>query len=750
MMKGILDFLTSENEQAALLRSIFVFKIVPMLNPDGVVFGNNRVSLSGVDLNRTWKRPVKAEHPTIWHWKSTIRDLRNVYDVVMFVDLHGHSRKMNTFMYGCDDKRKPKPTVRVFPKLLSWNQYGKKYVSFADCCFAVKKGREGTGRVVVSKELGIQNAYTLEATFCGADFGPLKDAHFNIAHLCESGRALIDTLLDYYMPNPAQREKAAVLLKQASERKSARDRSERMAEARRAMQQSIRVDESILNEADLSKCAGESEAPDALDGAMDNTNVDEDSDGASDAGSDYYGGGGGRGDRAAEERRASLGSKGNSNRSNSDRELSVQGSAASKLNSFMIENESRKKESGGGTFSGSMVVGTNSGNSGGNSSSSSSSNRQGSAGAGSALMAGGSVSSGFSASLGSAGSSVRPFGGFEKDRGNTSAKRGGVSVINGFMNPNSSSDLSSGSSSAVTTASLKGGGVGGISGASPRSQYSNSEGRMGVGGDNNSATDMRSRINSSPRIFGSNVRKDSSESLSILPGNPLRTTRAASIGSVAGSVVGNNGSGAIILSNSPVPTSSGSATSAASQSWLLSTLTRDPSAQMSNERISLLSARNGSPGPPVPVGSMSGGALPNPLSLPSSASSLSDITGTSPANRNRNLISTKSSTNVMTGGGGTTGSSSSSNNGAVTTVSGLATGINVGGGPSGGSGGRGDVGSGSFSSIGGVSGGVNSSSSSSSAGGRSSSLRSRNVATSSSYDSMNDLDTLLPRVGGGA
>lgn len=83
-------------------------------------------------------------------------------------------------------------------------------MSFADCCFAVKKGREGTGRVVVSKELGIHNSYTLEATFCGADFGPLKDVHFNTAHLCESGRALIDTLLDYFLPNPQQREKVGV------------------------------------------------------------------------------------------------------------------------------------------------------------------------------------------------------------------------------------------------------------------------------------------------------------------------------------------------------------------------------------------------------------------------------------------------------------------------------------------------------------------------------------------------------------
>lgn len=63
------------------------------------------------------------------------------------------ARSLAARRYGCDDKRKPKPTVRVFPKLLSWNQYGRKYVSFADFCFAVKKGREGTGRVVVSKEV---------------------------------------------------------------------------------------------------------------------------------------------------------------------------------------------------------------------------------------------------------------------------------------------------------------------------------------------------------------------------------------------------------------------------------------------------------------------------------------------------------------------------------------------------------------------------------------------------------------------
>ena len=36
------------------LRKQFVFKIVPMMNPDGVVVGNYRKSFSGSDLNRTY------------------------------------------------------------------------------------------------------------------------------------------------------------------------------------------------------------------------------------------------------------------------------------------------------------------------------------------------------------------------------------------------------------------------------------------------------------------------------------------------------------------------------------------------------------------------------------------------------------------------------------------------------------------------------------------------------------------------
>lgn len=52
MMHGVLEFLTSEDPEAAALRDKYIFKIIPMLNPDGVINGNYRCGLVGADLNR--------------------------------------------------------------------------------------------------------------------------------------------------------------------------------------------------------------------------------------------------------------------------------------------------------------------------------------------------------------------------------------------------------------------------------------------------------------------------------------------------------------------------------------------------------------------------------------------------------------------------------------------------------------------------------------------------------------------------
>ena len=197
MMRGALDFLTSNNPNAKLLRQAYVIYVVPMLNPDGVIFGNNRCGLAGVDLNRQWKTPVKSLHPTVFALKSMLQEQKTVREISMYIDLHGHSRKYNIFMYGCEEKKRPNPKVRAFPKFFSLHNVGKKYVSYADCSFHVRKGRESTARVVVSRDIGIPLSYTVEATFCGADSGPLKYCHMNTGHLEEVGIALVDSFIQY-------------------------------------------------------------------------------------------------------------------------------------------------------------------------------------------------------------------------------------------------------------------------------------------------------------------------------------------------------------------------------------------------------------------------------------------------------------------------------------------------------------------------------------------------------------------------
>jgi hypothetical protein len=163
MMKGIIDFLCSDCEEASYLRNSFVFKIIPMMNPDGVVSGNYRTSLAGCDLNRRWINPNGVLHPEIYYAKQMILKLSTQRQIAMICDLHGHSGASNIFMYGNDVKDNPMET-RVFPMLLSKIS---DCFSFPQCCFKMSKGKFGTARINLFHEFSIPNIYTIEASFSG-------------------------------------------------------------------------------------------------------------------------------------------------------------------------------------------------------------------------------------------------------------------------------------------------------------------------------------------------------------------------------------------------------------------------------------------------------------------------------------------------------------------------------------------------------------------------------------------------------
>jgi len=68
VFEGFLDKLAENAGDSAVL-SNYVVKMVPCMNPDGVVCGNYRSSLAGVDLNRQWILPSQDLHPEVFYTK---------------------------------------------------------------------------------------------------------------------------------------------------------------------------------------------------------------------------------------------------------------------------------------------------------------------------------------------------------------------------------------------------------------------------------------------------------------------------------------------------------------------------------------------------------------------------------------------------------------------------------------------------------------------------------------------------------
>ena len=195
-MHGLINFLLSDVPDAVALRNTFIFKIVPMMNPDGVIHGNYRCSLAATDLNRRYANCSSYLHPTVHSLRSMLGDLQETRGVHLYLDIHGHSKKKNVFLYGCDIVQQPENWVRrdleyknrmevlgqrvhsrTFAKVLcglsnsSLKESKRKgYFNYDDCKFTVSKGKRGTGRVVAWRDIGIEGSYTIELSFCGTGF----------------------------------------------------------------------------------------------------------------------------------------------------------------------------------------------------------------------------------------------------------------------------------------------------------------------------------------------------------------------------------------------------------------------------------------------------------------------------------------------------------------------------------------------------------------------------------------------------
>ncbi|XP_075246173.1 uncharacterized protein LOC142339779 isoform X2 [Convolutriloba macropyga] len=206
VLEGFLDFITSQHHIAQVLRKQYIFKVVPCLNPDGVIVGNYRCSLFGRDMNRNYRRPKREFFPTIWHVKNLIERTMQRNEVLMYVDLHGHSRRHNVFMYGCDasylegEAELPENYLneRLFPFLMSMK--GPELFSFSKSKFHIKKCKESTGRVVMFRDYKIFNSFTMETSLSGSNTCATMTQpgkHFGIQDLKRVGHVFGEALFEY-------------------------------------------------------------------------------------------------------------------------------------------------------------------------------------------------------------------------------------------------------------------------------------------------------------------------------------------------------------------------------------------------------------------------------------------------------------------------------------------------------------------------------------------------------------------------
>lgn len=178
MLDGVLKaLLHPTDKRAAALRSHFQFKIVPILNPDGVYNGYFRLDGGGVNLNRCYIAPERDRFPSVYAVKAYVEYLATVCPLQAYFDLHGHSSKRGCFLFGNALPPDDLLETRVFTRLVHLNS---SFFEYSECDFSEKSmfskdpkdehSKEGSGRVSLYRQTGVQHCYTVE---CNANIGRL-------------------------------------------------------------------------------------------------------------------------------------------------------------------------------------------------------------------------------------------------------------------------------------------------------------------------------------------------------------------------------------------------------------------------------------------------------------------------------------------------------------------------------------------------------------------------------------------------
>jgi hypothetical protein len=122
----------------------------------------------------------------------------NPEEIMAFIDMHGHSRKKNVFIYGPSvplhsDKYYK---MRIIPKLISEETAKFRYPS---CRFKLEKSKMKTARIVLWREFAIENCFTFEASLHGFFDDHNVNYEFSESSFESMGYHLVNSLYEYVM-----------------------------------------------------------------------------------------------------------------------------------------------------------------------------------------------------------------------------------------------------------------------------------------------------------------------------------------------------------------------------------------------------------------------------------------------------------------------------------------------------------------------------------------------------------------------
>jgi hypothetical protein len=171
VIESVINNLLNNSVYSNSLLDKYIFKIIPMLNPDGVIHGHYRNNILGKDLNRMWQDPRANLTPTIYYLKKLI----SINKPLFFCDFHGHSNMPNCALYCCSPPKKKKNKFFNYPNsnMKSYHFYEEKvfmrifeeeakYYEKTGEKYSIQKSKLKSARGVIYNEFNVYFSYALE------------------------------------------------------------------------------------------------------------------------------------------------------------------------------------------------------------------------------------------------------------------------------------------------------------------------------------------------------------------------------------------------------------------------------------------------------------------------------------------------------------------------------------------------------------------------------------------------------------